>query len=908
MTAGDSWTDPIIVSGDSGSFTFSPTGSTFYVKVATTLMRGYDFWTGFVGTQWDAYRPDHFWITSSYTSTRLIRGTGGYIWFQVTGSATFAWTSTDPPPDRPYAWDTATVITGTTGSVVYDDIAPDVDERWYSFTPSVGEIVSFVSDETYGYFELYTGASFAARTYVDYGYMPDTPLQFTATGETYHLVIYPQGVPAPETTFTLSWSTSTPPPYIVANDDFSTPVVLDLAAGPIAYDNTGATQGSGTSPVAHTEGLRSIWLSFTSGPVAQGVIFTATPSTADAGRAPTVQVESWHSGSSEWLVESYGIANGAGVELVASTDYMLMLTFPDGDQSLWDAAGQLSWVLSAVPPNTTQGAAVTDTTQIVQIPFAGLGLESRWYTIVQTSPGGMAIVLGDALTPPSTPAPYMVVTVNGDTSGTTVAERTTANPTAGYMRDGKTGDVHHVQVSYYAGSTLGVASSSVMRWGVSTVVTWGPWQSSANTLAYWGPVPYDYWPLAGGYGADALYDVNHLGGVQTNCSAGCSDGEEHAASTEDVSTVPALRASVDSGTPAGLDYRFTLHEADGGHPLPYLVPTVTADGGRGVAVTNNVINNAWQDHVSLAGDLGYTGHFMWQWLPIPATQGPSYAQNMLQVNSFRAQENVYPNPYDGGSFTDNSAAALFLKYQPLIMQADTNGLAARFPTTGLGWGDSHAVLVKAIDHLAVQWSADYGPTNFKVNSYLVGAVNWSRHDTDGWVSPHTSTPGDAMSIQLRNAGSESISSFSAWRSPGDIAGLPIIREWEIPLSSSPSSFPLDHNAVLDADIDLHSYTARYVVNNSMFAGGSLDAQAMVDQQAAAFWGFAVWSETASLDADVILGLVYPSYRIGDYQECLPCMGPGSGNLTGNVTGVAKVNFAHTNVGRVTAPTVATSNG
>jgi len=380
MTAGDSAADPILLgpAGVSGSATITLNyGYYHYIKFSSALvMRGYQF-TSDVSLQY----PQGFGGTGTTylnSGTPIYAPNSGPLWVRFYGfytggqSATITWTSLDPPPPRPYTWDLATVVSSAaSGSITYDDVTPSFRVRYYSWTPAKGSVYTFTMDESYGYVELYSGTDWATANYLAYGYYRSTgstPLQWKTTGETYHLVVYPNGTPTPETLYTLSWSVVFTPPYTVANDDFDHPIAIDLSsAGSIMYDNTGAWQGDSTY---HSDYERSIWFSYQTQPAdgvsfgfVQGISFTLTPSSADPSKDVYVDLVDTYVGHAS---TTYWSSNyGKDQWLNADRDYRVMLYFPDGDLSVPDTRGTLSWVVRYPAANSTSDRAIDVTAAVV---------------------------------------------------------------------------------------------------------------------------------------------------------------------------------------------------------------------------------------------------------------------------------------------------------------------------------------------------------------------------------------------------------------------------------------------------------------------------------------------------------------------------------------------------------------
>lgn len=426
---------------------------------------------------------------------------------------TLNWTTEDPPPPGPYSWDTAQAVGGATGSVQSTNVAADLDTRWYTFTPTTSETISLWTDQPYGYIEIYSGSTENTSSWIDDGWSDSTGAvvedyaDFTPTpGVTYHIAYYindPGGDPL-GTTYTMYWKTAAPPPYVVDNNDFTAPEPIDLAStGPITYDNTGASHVP--SPPDYNDEPRSIWYSLS--PVTEDtfVKFTGVPGFVDPATNPHFQIlvlRDEDPANVWWSSIGSGTYNDRFGSIIAKLSpgkqYRLSIAFPNGDAGVWDDNGTLSWQLSKAAPNGTS-SNVLPLDQAATITSTSLGgFEDQFFEIVAPIDGGLSILQGYADQPASVNT--SVVVYERQTDGSlayrgAVGNRSTSQPTApSYVQSVKAGDVVIVNVQFAHGNS----GSTKLRWGISTQVTWGPWQDASEQRADSGYPPYRPWYINGG--------------------------------------------------------------------------------------------------------------------------------------------------------------------------------------------------------------------------------------------------------------------------------------------------------------------------------------------------------------------------------------------------------------------------
>lgn len=949
MTAGETWDDPYVVTGaNSGSVTFTPTTAYWYVLVDSTVdLRKYDFITSTTNDNWIAFHAASFvlgtysgYIQYGYYGVRPFYADGGAIIFEWRGTAgvdpiTFTWTSTDPPPPRPYTWATADPITGDNGSVTYDDVAPDIGERYYSWTPSAGALLTVTSNEPYGYYELYSGTPadpavyWHDTDYVGYGYMDesppgpyDEPLQFTADGGPYHIIIYPNGDPTAATAYTLSWSAGAPPPYVVTNDDFTSPLPMNLAAGSMSYDNTGATTVNGYyATPRHVDDSRSIWYSFTTGGTNQALILTATPTTADLGRRATIYIERYYSDSAAWEDDATQSTNGAAAVLYASTEYRVALTFPEGDQGMWENAGSLTWTTPDLPPNLTPETA-TDASQSEEVTFLGLGSEVRWYRVTQPIDGGLSIVLGDASLPRFSPLYPAVISVykpasmigpnqyNWVREGYYYARDSEApaywggGPTSGYLNGtGKAGDVYYVEVAY---NHTGLPATFLLRWGVSTELTWGDWQDSSYSrapgppisvpgLGYWDdlfPVSYYGYHLRG-YNFDAYSNYGFIGQgagitlaeyylvmgispvtyqpisgslhypIEEIFSEASANSESHNVPEPppwwDSTTFDALRSASESGTNGGVGRRWVN---DTGYS-DYDLMRSYADSQVGL----------------IGGGSGFTGRMIHD-------PNGSMSINTVNASGYVASSMCFGNPLDGGRLDINASMVDRWSVLPVIHQGWLNGLFVPGPWQS-SYQSVYTVWRPKLKTMAVEWAPGYPERGYRIDLYGQFAMGWTR-DSSFYADGTPSMLQDTMSGRLYDLDDADISAFASWQGPGVSMGT-LLHEVNAPLTARsgteyisplPEGTTFDGNRyeVMKTDIESQlraRHHWNYLSVNSLFQSGGSIAHNNVDLTdltagGGGFFGLAWvdWSLTTNLSGTIWPALDYPDYRLGTWVENL----------------------------------------
>lgn len=439
---GATFADPVVVDWATGSYATEDRGDGFtnlplYVKIDNVphwARATVNSFTTTTTVRWQAYRPIDetnyynriasgipYYTTYSYAFRAHDDGSVIFKVYNTSQMAatTIAWTPTDTAPDGPYRPDLAIDLgSAASGSATFYGYNPEVGENYFKITPAAGSAMSFLSDTSNDYLEVYEALPDGLWTdygrYVTraYGNVPQIGAEFVASGNTYWLVMYPNDPPAPAVAHHMQWQTAAPPPYVVANDDFASPITVGVAAGgSLVWDNTGATkQTTGADPqVLQYENKKSIWYKFTSA-TDRIIKFTSVTNTADNGY---VEFQSFiQSGSPlKWVRPPYSefaythaydaatdvYTNTYTVLAKAGVEYRLMMTAPSSTISGWINDGALSWTVTALPANSSPSAPVA-------LPAGTSGSA----TVTNPSPGGLAIPLWYSIPAPTGPGALTV--------------------------------------------------------------------------------------------------------------------------------------------------------------------------------------------------------------------------------------------------------------------------------------------------------------------------------------------------------------------------------------------------------------------------------------------------------------------------------------------------------------------
>lgn len=382
--SGLTWDDPVLLPDASGSLAFGVSDGTWRIfrwdgpyEAFANLVFQTDSQNSVYVNAWRT-PPSDLTSAASVPGTNAISAHGesdpvtGYssgfdddganpIWLKVrsTGAyATVTWSKLAAPPPRPYTWDTAVDLDPSIPSapfvVEYDNVGARYGERHYTLQPAVGSqlTITFTELGDYAYVEGYiqTPAPYDGAS-IGYAYAktPPVTLNWTVSGERIHLVLSPPGnMPEDGSVtghFTVDLSPAEPPPaYTVANDLLSGAQQLTLGmAGSIAYDNTGATE-SDTLPPGLSSAARDIWYRAPASPTGRTLRFTTTPSDDNVARQVDMNLWGYDAATSHYPRPNYGrSANTLYVTMPANQEIVLQLSFPYGNQGVWETAGTLAW-------------------------------------------------------------------------------------------------------------------------------------------------------------------------------------------------------------------------------------------------------------------------------------------------------------------------------------------------------------------------------------------------------------------------------------------------------------------------------------------------------------------------------------------------------------------------------------
>jgi hypothetical protein len=349
-------------------------------------------------------------------------GFGGDIILKVMPATladfTMSWTSYETDPIAPRSWFDREVLDPDGGTLTYDGTGDDYISqvvgspyRFYSITPTSSDPLTISTDEPNCYYEIYSETGiWSYDDYIEDGYnlsdgTPDPDggvLEISpAAGQEYVIVVYPEELPTPETTYTLTWSqASFVPPYVVSNDMVINATNLGLATSGMthAYDNTGAT----TDPEV-TWGKRSIWYRFhVDSP--QALRLTLTASDSDPTRDPRSAL--FHSDSIGTTLASghVGSTDSLFYNLEPTLEYYLMIYFDSSTPtSDWEQAGSMAFELKPIPPEQQTPTPVLEPGDANpgggQNFHVGRVWSDQWWSahgtvrIVAPSDGGLSIIV-----------------------------------------------------------------------------------------------------------------------------------------------------------------------------------------------------------------------------------------------------------------------------------------------------------------------------------------------------------------------------------------------------------------------------------------------------------------------------------------------------------------------------------
>jgi len=873
-----SWDDPIILDGASGSYTFDFTSDMYngitpngymYFKVSLADTRtAYTFTIPSDGTQLTGVYPgpiqdDGFRFV---TSSNVVRNYPNYAdtawWIKLRpwnfATYTVSWT-TSTTPDRPYTFDLAQTVALAAGSVTYDNEAPDLRYRWYRIPIPDGATYTFTSTEADWFIEAYD----KDQNYIDYGDKSEgRPLTVTGqAGSDIWVKVYPFIQP-PETAV-LNWEAQAPPPYVVPNNDFATPTVINArVAGNVSYDNTGATQGAASSQ--HTDGARSIWFEPTPPAATSYVRFEATPGITDPSGAPRADLYEWDPTSSYWnSVKMSGTANAVAVgRMSPDKQYRLALYFPDGAQNVWDSTGQLGWTLSPVPTNSSQDGATVATQSTTITPAAGGAQETQWFTVTAPIDGGLFIVLGSESGPPTgaTGAAWLLP----ETVPTFIPWRSASNPTAAYVREVHAGDTVRVRVDLSGGATVN------LRWGVSGQVVWGEWQDASFLRAgtdTGSPLGQRAW-FEQFYPYAITTELNALGDQgSARWTASCETAEMEYTDPSDHDFAGA-RALVDSGQGQRAD-------------LPRPPGNVNMlGGGTPTTYSLNVDDLSW----SAVTGIGYGGRM--QQGPIYWTEGAGIAGGSFSQNEVHVANAAYEVSFSTREYADDwgqwDADRL-----PVIKQGTLNGLVT--PEELASGGET---LIKSrLRQRAVEWRDGVGTK--QVNLYHQYGVSWTRSSGSSWVGTVSHAPVDPFSLQVRRSSATLAELETGWLSRGEVAAMPIEYEYQVPADgvtqkgSEPFTAQWQEWALDTANIESllpalggGPWQMTFLVTTSLFANNDPIDTSRILQRSYELNGGGIGSQPFwDLSGAALIyfspAAVYPDYRIGTYVENLDPIDPGA---------------------------------
>lgn len=588
QTAGSTWNNPINISGPSGSVNISLSYDTWRVLHFTggvterfslfNFLQSGDYW------QYEIWQfPPATITSSSTTSGRWYVGgsssaspaqiyafrdayAGNEFWVRIRGgfgnaypssNVTFSWNRISYVAEANYVMDKAEDMTTAVNNTpsggtyaIHGDINPNVSgsQYWYKIEGQAGAFIeiwpqTIPAGRNYEYFDVYTGNNVLDQVYQGYGQTyynsgtsgPTTIEKFqwtfdSTTPETLWIVSYPYYSPPATVNYTWSYTGGNPPPpYVVGNDLFANAFTLPIASvGSLSYDNTGA--GDEGTNSTHDDWPRTIWYKFTA-PYAGIFSINVTPSvTDDYAKSRAYIYDRVSTTTPNYWFAVTGADNHAQYLCVTGKTYYVALSFPYGNQNLWDAAGNITWTYTQTYENVTQSTQVplNQVTPLTLPPY--LGTQTYYFYVNVPTSGGLNAALGDTTSDPL-PAGWSANMSVYDSNGTylgSVPYRSSSDPNALWMYDAGPGMYYfQLNVSSWGGGDL------LARWGLSNqFASTTDWYSSSHSpsigVASWnvGQVNYltDFWRTGADhdYIGETVNNTGHFTAVRAEVDGGAN--------------------------------------------------------------------------------------------------------------------------------------------------------------------------------------------------------------------------------------------------------------------------------------------------------------------------------------------------------------------------------------------------
>lgn len=842
-----------------GWYLFTPEPGRLYTFTSTAYMNLYKDGT------WDG----SYDYLSRYYET-LVWGEGQRYLNSGTGG-TVSWTSVvDPDPSPNDTWQTAVPIDGTAaGSIAYEDSHHDGAE-WFLLNAVVGSFYLFHCDEPDGYYELYAASvDGQSPEYLQYGYEPNAPLGVNAEAEQYYVVVYPSSRGA---TGTLSWTIEgavDPPPYVVANDLQENAVVIDGSkSGSVAYDNTGATGVDVGPTTVWGADVRSIWFKFTTtGTVS--VTATATPSVPDDYAKP-----------STWLVDANGTAfgnnsNGSSGNdsygpsytglVPPNTDVYVRISFPQGNQGLWDDKGTLAWTVTPVPDNALPAHPVDLTpNQRVPLDFPEGG-GTRWFTYTAAASGPFMAVLGDATLNPVGAAPdwtgatavtMRVYSGDGTQYYGATNYRSTADPTAKFIHAVRAGEQLQIAVINTAGTPV------LLRWGTPTQAdpaTFGEWQDTA--AATWNNSTWFSYNDGYAFLPDGVKWQREFGS-QFGCQTQAMEYQGPSPLSgnpyqgpPDASDIPRLREEVDSG--------------------------------KGWWQAGEAISRNQDPHAGAAGSEARDPNPGYVQSDIATSRSVGYSASVQQGPYYWPIGAVSDNHIDGGTFAENAVESHYFVYAFGFDEADEQSpfYLCRPVHDSNVWTGTSATFDQWMGARTVEWSDGSAGGPVEKAIFMTYGVTWSNLITDGWIGGVTQDYG-GTSVDLHDVSALGpVEAEGGWVPPATFDPFPIVKS--IPTSAGKGSVSVDQTAMERTTLPfIPGNPYRIAGLTAQQATGDLDASVCADTRLAFYYA------TALVSVEFWSMMRFPDqYRIGEWSEdgvFPPLDAPDRSDLGLSASGLAAV--------------------